>query len=197
LIYDRAEDMAATTKRHPSRVRHRTAVSRDGKLLGAEIEIALDGGAYSTLSATVLSRATIHAGGSYYWPNIRVRSKAFRDELSALRSVPRIRCAAEFVCDRAAHGSHCRGAGDCTGRAAASRNFLKPGPDDYDGPGKVEEDIDLDHLMGRALAESEYHAKRERLYAREQQSAGMKKKGIGLCGVPARIGIHRARGSGI
>jgi CO/xanthine dehydrogenase Mo-binding subunit len=77
IIYDRAEDMAATTKRHPSRIRHRTAVTREGKLLGAEIEIALDGGAYSTLSSTVLSRATIHAGGAYFWPNIRVRSKAF------------------------------------------------------------------------------------------------------------------------
>ena len=33
MIYDRMEDMAATTKRHPSRTRHRTAVSADGKLL--------------------------------------------------------------------------------------------------------------------------------------------------------------------
>src|SRR5712691_5692967 len=33
MIYDRAEDMAATTKRHPSRTRHKTAVTRDGKLL--------------------------------------------------------------------------------------------------------------------------------------------------------------------
>ena len=77
IVYDRAEDMAATTKRHPSRMRHRTAVTREGKLLAAEIDIALDGGAYSTLSATVLSRGTIHAGGPYDWPNIRVRSKAF------------------------------------------------------------------------------------------------------------------------
>ena len=30
MIYGRDEDMAATTKRHPSRTRHRTAVSRDG-----------------------------------------------------------------------------------------------------------------------------------------------------------------------
>ena len=37
MVYDRAEDMAATTKRHPSRTRHRTAVSRDGKLLGGTI----------------------------------------------------------------------------------------------------------------------------------------------------------------
>ena len=33
IIYDRAEDMVATTKRHPSRTRHRTAVDGDGKLL--------------------------------------------------------------------------------------------------------------------------------------------------------------------
>src|SRR5437773_8219159 len=38
MIYDRAEDMAATTKRHPSRTRHRTAVEREGKLLALDIE---------------------------------------------------------------------------------------------------------------------------------------------------------------
>ncbi|HEX4577610.1 MAG TPA: molybdopterin cofactor-binding domain-containing protein, partial [Edaphobacter sp.] len=48
LCYDRAEDMAATTKRHPSRTRHRTAVSKDGKLLAGEIDFAIDGGAYAT-----------------------------------------------------------------------------------------------------------------------------------------------------
>ena len=32
IIYDRAEDMVATTKRHPSRTRHKTAVTKDGKL---------------------------------------------------------------------------------------------------------------------------------------------------------------------
>ena len=36
IIYDRAEDMVATTKRHPSRTRHRTAVRKDGKILGGE-----------------------------------------------------------------------------------------------------------------------------------------------------------------
>ena len=77
IIYDRMEDMAATTKRHPSRTRHRTAVSADGKLLAAEIDFATDGGAYATLSSTVLSRGTIHAGGPYYWPNIRVNAKAY------------------------------------------------------------------------------------------------------------------------
>src|SRR5262249_32469613 len=60
IAYDRMEDMAATTKRHPSRTRHRTAVSKDGKILGGEIEFTIDGGAYTTLSPVVLSRGAIH-----------------------------------------------------------------------------------------------------------------------------------------
>src|SRR5262245_58938684 len=76
LVYDRAEDMAATTKRHPSRTRHRTRVSRDGRLLSMEIDFDLDGGAYTTLSPVVLSRGTIHATGPYFCPNVRIRSRA-------------------------------------------------------------------------------------------------------------------------
>ncbi|HET6961007.1 MAG TPA: xanthine dehydrogenase family protein, partial [Terriglobia bacterium] len=76
LIYDRVEDMAATTKRHPSRTRHRTAVRKDGKLLAMDIDFVIDGGAYATLSSVVLSRGTIHAAGPYSCPNVRVRSRA-------------------------------------------------------------------------------------------------------------------------
>ncbi len=76
IIYDRAEDMAATTKRHPSRTRHRTGVSRDGKLLAMEIDFTIDGGAYETLSPVVLSRGTIHAAGPYDCANVRIRSRA-------------------------------------------------------------------------------------------------------------------------
>ena len=49
IIYDRMEDMTATTKRHPSRTHHRTAVTRDGRILGGEIQFTIDGGAYQTL----------------------------------------------------------------------------------------------------------------------------------------------------
>jgi CO/xanthine dehydrogenase Mo-binding subunit len=76
LIYDRAEDMAATTKRHPARTRHRTAVSKDGKLLAMEIDFVIDGGAYATLSSVVLSRGTIHAAGPYCCPNVRIHARA-------------------------------------------------------------------------------------------------------------------------
>src|SRR5260370_35798734 len=76
IVYDRMEDMVATTKRHPSRTRHRPAVDRDGKILGGEIEFTIDGGAYATLSSVFLSRGTIQPGGPYFWPSVRMRTKA-------------------------------------------------------------------------------------------------------------------------
>ena len=76
LIYDRHEDLAATTKRHPGVIKHRTAVKKDGTLLSQDIEIVLDGGAYCTLTPVVLSRAAIHAAGAYSCPNVRIRARA-------------------------------------------------------------------------------------------------------------------------
>jgi len=76
LIYDRHEDLASTTKRHPGVIRHRTGVKKDGALVFQDIEIVLDGGAYCTLTPVVLSRAAIHAGGAYSCPNVRIRARA-------------------------------------------------------------------------------------------------------------------------
>ena len=75
IIYDRGEDMVATTKRHPSIVRHRTGLTRDGKLVAMDIDVLLDGGAYVTLSPTVLSRGCIHAAGPYSCDNVHIRGR--------------------------------------------------------------------------------------------------------------------------
>ena len=76
MIYDRVEDLLATTKRHPSIVRHRTGVTRDGRLTAMDIDVVMDGGAYATLSAVVLSRGVIHAAGPYRCDHIRIRGRA-------------------------------------------------------------------------------------------------------------------------
>lgn len=72
MIYDRHEDMRATTKRHPARVRHRTGVMKDGTLVAQDIDVLMDGGAYVTLSPVVLSRGILHASGPYECPNVRI-----------------------------------------------------------------------------------------------------------------------------
>jgi CO/xanthine dehydrogenase Mo-binding subunit len=76
MIYSRTEDIRATTKRHPSRVRWRSGVMNDGTIMASEIDLVLDGGAYTTLSPVVLSRSVLHAGGAYRIPNIRIHGRA-------------------------------------------------------------------------------------------------------------------------
>ena len=76
IVYDRGEDMEATTKRHPSIVRHRTGVDADGRLVAQDIDVRMDGGAYVTLSPVVLSRGVIHAAGPYRCDAARIVGRA-------------------------------------------------------------------------------------------------------------------------
>src|SRR5262249_7541756 len=76
LVYDRVEDMLATTKRHPGVIRHRTGLMRGGRITAMDIDVLLDGGAYATLSAVVLSRGVLHASGPYRCDHIRIRGRA-------------------------------------------------------------------------------------------------------------------------
>jgi CO/xanthine dehydrogenase Mo-binding subunit len=75
LVYDRGEDMLATTKRHPGVIRHRTGVTKDGRLTAMDIDVLFDGGAYATLSAVVLSRGVLHASGPYRCDHVRIRGR--------------------------------------------------------------------------------------------------------------------------
>lgn len=108
ILYDRGEDMLATTKRHPSIVRHRTGVSRDGRLVAMDIEVVMDGGAYVTLSPVVLSRGCIHAAGPYKCDNTRIRGRAMLTNTppnGAFRGfgAPQTLFAVEAHMDRVAH----------------------------------------------------------------------------------------------
>ena len=76
IMYDRLEDIAATTKRHPCTCRIRAGVRRDGTLTAWEMDIVMDGGAYLTLSPVVLSRGAIHAAGPYRCPNVSIHARA-------------------------------------------------------------------------------------------------------------------------
>jgi CO/xanthine dehydrogenase Mo-binding subunit len=176
LCYDRAEDMAATTKRHPSRTRHRTAVSKEGKLLAGEIDFALDGGAYATLSPVVLSRGTIHAPGPYHWPYITVRAKAMATNIpphGAFRGfgAPQSIFALERHMDKIAKVV------GLTPEEFRRRNFLSTG--DRTATGQLLSDpVDMQHLLTRALEESNYHAKRAE-FDRENPTSTIK-RGIGF-----------------
>src|ERR1700688_1644889 len=176
IVYDRMEDMAATTKRHPSRTRHRTAVSKDGKILGGEIEFTIDGGAYKTLSPVVLSRGALHAGGPYYWPSVRVRAKAVATNApphGAFRGfgAPQSLFAMERHMDFIAQTL------GISPIEVRRRNLLKPGQTTTTEQ-VVNEQIDLGKLLDRALELADYHAKKEK-FTQGNLSAD-KKKGMGI-----------------
>ncbi len=176
MIYDRAEDMAATTKRHPSRTRHRTAVARDGTFLAMDIDFTIDGGAYETLSPVVLSRGTIHAAGPYHCPNVCVRSRAVATNApphGAFRGfgAPQSVFALERHLDRVA---------DVVGLAPDElrrRNFIHEGQT-LAVHQVVRDKVDMAHLMDRAFDLSGYHAKRKRFQEENPRSAT--KHGIGF-----------------
>jgi len=75
MIYDRHEDMAVTTKRHPAVVRHRAGIDRKGKLVALDIDVVMDAGAYLTLSPVVLSRGVLHASGPYTCADVDIRAR--------------------------------------------------------------------------------------------------------------------------
>ncbi len=72
LILDRAEDICCTTKRHPSIIRHRTAVDDRRRISALQVHIMLDGGAYAGLSSVVLQRAMLMSAGVYNIPSARI-----------------------------------------------------------------------------------------------------------------------------
>lgn len=76
IVYERDEDVAATTKRHPARITHRLGFMKDGTLVAADVDVVLDGGAYATLSQVVLSRGILHAAGPYRLEHVRVVGRA-------------------------------------------------------------------------------------------------------------------------
>lgn len=76
MVYGREEDLLVTPKRHPSLIRHRTGIRKDGVIIASDIEILLNGGAYATLSKVVLQRAILHAAGPYRIPDIYIRGRA-------------------------------------------------------------------------------------------------------------------------
>ena len=176
LIYDRAEDMVATTKRHPSRTRIRTAVDRDGRLLALDIDFVIDGGAYCTLSPVVLSRGTIHAAGPYYWPNVRIRSRAVATSTpphGAFRGFGAPQSL--FALER--HMNVVAAAVEMPPDELRRRNFIRQNQASAVGQ-IMREPVEMDLLLDRALSLSDYHAKTARFIQENPRSRV--KKGIGF-----------------
>lgn len=173
IIYDRAEDMVSTTKRHPSRIRHRTGVKKDGTIVAQDIDLVLDGGAYTTLSIVVLQRSLLHATGCYNIPNAHVSAKVVATNTppnGAFRGfgAPQSIFAMERQMDKIARTL------GLSPVEVRRKNLLRIG--DAFPFGQAVEDGGARLVFERALAISEYERKRAE-YSRDRDP---KRRGIGL-----------------
>jgi CO/xanthine dehydrogenase Mo-binding subunit len=176
MIYDRAEDMVATTKRHPSRTHHKTGVTKDGKLVAMEIDFVIDGGAYCTLSPVVLSRGTIHAAGPYVCPNVRIKSRAMATNVpphGAFRGFG----APQSIFALERHMNKVAEAVGLTADEFRRRNFIHEGETTATSQ-LIRDPVDMNHLLDRAFEFSNYHRKRE-IFAKENHGSRVK-KGVGF-----------------
>ncbi len=184
LIYEREEDMRYTSKRHPARIRHRTGFASDGRLLAMQIEIVLDGGAFSTMSPLVLSRAAIHAAGPYRCNDIHISARAVATNhppRGAFRGfgAPQALFAVET------HLDYCAGKLGIDVLDLRRKNLVRPGQTLATGQ-KLGDDASAAEVLERALRESNFVDRRVQ-YAVYNQQAGsrrkaarFKRRGIGL-----------------
>ncbi|MHC4876233.1 MAG: xanthine dehydrogenase family protein molybdopterin-binding subunit [Planctomycetota bacterium] len=184
LIYDRVEDMLFTSKRHPSRIRHRSGWSWDGRLMAMQIDVDLDGGAYSTMSPLVLQRAAVQAGGPYRCDAIQIEARAVATNhppRGAFRGFggPQAAFALE------AHLDRCADELGIDPVELRRRNIIRPGESLATGQ-IVGEDTAVDEVLERALAESQWNTCREQFAAfnaqaeQESGAARFRRRGIGL-----------------
>jgi CO/xanthine dehydrogenase Mo-binding subunit len=192
MIYERHEDIAATTKRHPAIVRHRTGVTHDGRLIAQDIEVIMDGGAYCTLTPVVLSRGALHAGGPYRCPNVRIRARATRTNTppnGAFRGfgAPQTEFAAETHLNRIAEALR------LSPLDIRRRNVYRPG--DATPTGQILRDsVAGEEVLERAAEASEFERLRARLGS---ERTGRDGSGA-IPGSPLRTGVERvASGIGL
>ncbi len=177
IVYDRDEDTAVTTKRHPGRVHLRTGVKRDGTITAMEIRFELDAGAYVTLTPVVLSRGLIHAPGPYRCANVHAHGIAYATNTppnGAFRGfgAPQAFFPLEVHIDRVA-------AACCLDPLAfRKRNCLQP--NDTTATGQV---LDESTAGLEVLAAAEAHAHFEKKwneFAAGAEADGGVRRGIGL-----------------
>ena len=72
ILYDRHESLMVHPKRHATQIKVKLGLKKDGKLTAAQTELYGDTGAYASLGAKVMGRATTHSTGPYIVPNVKI-----------------------------------------------------------------------------------------------------------------------------
>lgn len=77
MFFDRKEDITFTTKRHPSKTEISAYLDDKDNIIGLDIHVGIDGGAYIGCSMVVLSRALIASTNTYTFENVKISGDAY------------------------------------------------------------------------------------------------------------------------
>jgi len=196
IVLDRGEDMRFTCKRHPSRIRFRTALDGRGRVTGMDVDVLLNAGAYETCSGVVLQRTLFTATGVYDVPNARIRGRAMATDTvpsDAFRGfgAPQAVFAVEMHMD---HLARSQGEDPVDFKR---HHFLAKGSGTSTG-GSIRDEVMLERMLERVLAASGY---------RQKAASGGQGRGIGVsfflhgCGftgngerdlIKAKVALRRA-----
>lgn len=174
LILDRVEDMAFTTKRHPALLKYKTLLDENNKIIGMDVDIILNGGAYATVSSVVLQRALLCAIGVYNIPNIRVKGRVVKTNTvptGAFRGFG----GPQSIFGIETHMAHIAKELGFTPLELKNKYFVKTGDDTCTG-GKFTYDVKLEEMLEKAEKISDF-SRKYRKYSSEQ---GIMRKGIGM-----------------
>lgn len=171
IFFEREEDIVNTAKRHPSRIKIRTALDKEGNITAMEIDSILEGGAFESCSCIVLQRTVFHGTGVYNVPNTRIRGRAVATNnlpFDAFRGfgAPQAFFALE------SHMTHLAELCGVDTLEYKERHFLKKG-DVTITNGEIHENVKLPEMIARAKEMSDYDRK-------ISQFGGESSRGIGL-----------------
>ena len=175
-VYTRPESMAATTKRHPARVRARFGCDGEGKLRAVDVAADFDTGAYASWGPTVTGRVPIHATGPYFVPHVRARGRGVftnNPPAGAFRGfgVPQVAIAHEALMDRLA---------DAVGRDRLEFRLLNAlGPGDATATGQVLE-TSVGLIACLEAIRPHWQALRAEAEAHNRTGAAALRRGVGI-----------------
>ena len=157
LVFDREEDMLYSVKRHPSKVTFRTGVDEDGRILGSDINVYYNVGAYLSSSYVVLQRGVFHANGVYNFPATRIHgygmaTNTFPSDAFRGFGAPQTLFAVEIHLD---HIAHALGVDPVEYKRSY---FLKQG-DETVTQGHIVEKVVLEEMLSQVAQKSDYFRK--------------------------------------
>lgn len=191
VLYDRIEDILASTKRHPSRVRIRSGLDREGNLTALEVTLELMAGAYMWFCPVILDMAAKMATNAYHVPNLRVAASAHATN-TVMPGAMRGFGAMQVIYALESHLSRVADALGIDPLSFKLQNALKTGDATATG-GTLRDEVKLPEIVAAIARASGYREKRRKW----QDQRGRIRKGIGAAiyafGAPHTMGTGPRR----